>query len=290
MPHSPDAAPIVAALAGLAMLATASLAPAPASAGPEADLWPRWSAHDASSTTSVDHTVWDRLTRDHVRPGPDGVARLDYGAFGPVERGALAAYVERLSATPVSRLNRDEQYAYWLNFYNALTVKVVLEHYPVESIRDIDISPGLFANGPWGAKLVTVEGERLSLDDIEHRILRPIWRDPRIHYGVNCASIGCPDLRAGAYLAADLDAALDAAARAYVNHPRGALVEDGALTVSSIYRWFEEDFGGTDAGVIAHLRRYASPALARDLAGITRIANDAYDWDLNDVESRAPAG
>ena len=73
---------------------------------------------------------------------------------------------------------------------------MVLEHYPVKSIRDIDISPGFFASGPWGAKLATVEGEKISLDEIEHRILRPIWKDPRIHYAVNCASLGCPNLQA----------------------------------------------------------------------------------------------
>ncbi len=97
-----------------------------------------------------------------------------------------------LAATSADRLRRAEQFPFWINLYNALTVKVVLDHYPVEIIRDIDISPGLFADGPWGKKLVTVEGEALSLDDIEHRILRPIWKDPRLHYVLNCAALGVP--------------------------------------------------------------------------------------------------
>ena len=143
------------------------------------------------------------------------------------------------------------------------------------------ISPGLFADGPWGAKLITVEGEQVSLDDIEHRILRPIWRDPRVHYAVNCASLGCPDLHARAWIAEGLDASLDAAARTYVNHPRGARVEDGRLIVSSIYDWFEEDFGGSDAGVIAHLKTFAAPPLAQALSSITRVSDDRYDWRLN---------
>ncbi len=162
-------------------------------------------------------------------------------------------------------------------------MKVVLDHYPVDSIRDIDISPGLFADGPWDKKLVEIEGESVSINDIEHRILRPIWRDPRIHYAVNCASIGCPNLQPPAFTAANTDALLAAAAQAYVNHPRGARVEDGKLIVSSIYVWFQDDFDGTDAGVIRHITRYADAVLQSQLAGVTSINTHEYDWRLNDV-------
>jgi hypothetical protein len=155
--------------------------------------------------------------------------------------------------------------------------------YPVASIRDIDISPDWFSNGPWNAKLRAIEGEAVSLNDIEHRILRPIWRDPRIHYGVNCASIGCPNLRAQAFTAANAEALLASGARDYVNHPRGARIEDGRLIVSSAYVWFAEDFGGDDAGVIAHLRRYARPELRAALAEVDEIGDFVYDWRLNDA-------
>ena len=157
----------------------------------------------------------------------------------------------------------------------------MLEHYPVASIRDIDISPGFFADGPWGKKQVTVEGEALSLDDIEHRILRPIWRDPRIHYAVNCASVGCPNLLPHAMTIENAEAFLEAAATAFINHPRGARIEEGKLYVSSIYDWFEADFGGGDAGVIAHLRSYAKGELATALKGLNLIEDDSYDWRLN---------
>ncbi len=162
-------------------------------------------------------------------------------------------------------------------------MKLVLDHYPVASVRDIDISPGWFSIGPWGKKLLTIEGEAVSLNDIEHRILRPIWRDARIHYAVSCASIGCPDLPAEAFTAINADALLTAGAREYVNHPRGVRVEDGRLIVSSLYVWFAEDFGDGDADVIAHLRRYARPDLAAALAGVGRIDDFAYDWRLNDA-------
>jgi hypothetical protein len=261
-----------------------SIAATPAAAAPEAELWARWERHDPGSTARVDHGAWARFLQLYLRRGADGIARVDYGAVTAADRQELAGYVAALDAVPVSRLNRDEQMAYWVNLYNALTVQVVLDHYPVKSIRDIGISPGLFSRGPWGRKLVEVEGEPVSLDDIEHRILRPIWRDPRVHYAVNCASLGCPDLLPRPLAAHDLDHALDMAAIAFVNHPRGVRVEaDGALHVSSIYVWFKDDFGGDDAGVIRHLMAYADPDLAMRLQRLEEIGGDGYDWRLNDA-------
>ncbi len=253
---------------------------------PKAELWPRWQAHDPGSAETVDHAVWQRILGTYLAPGADRVNRLRYASVGPTDGQALDGYIARLAATPVSALHRPEQLAYWINLYNALTVQVVLGHYPVASIRDIAISPGLLAIGPWDKALIEVEGAALTLNDIEHRILRPIWGDPRIHYAVNCAAIGCPDLQASAFTGAGAEARLEAAARAYVNHPRGARVENGELTVSSIYAWFREDFGGTEAGVIAHLKRYAGPELAKALETVTDIEDYEYDWALNDAAPR----
>jgi hypothetical protein len=258
----------------------------PARAAPEADLWPRWQAHDAGSTARIDHGAWAAFLERYLVVRQDGVNRVRYAAVSEADRRKLDAYLERLAGVEISTYSRPVQFAYWVNLYNALTIDIVLDHYPVDSIRDIDISPGWFANGPWGAELVTVEGTALTLNDIEHRILRPIWQDPRIHYAVNCASIGCPDLRADPYTAAELDRQLDAAARGYVNDARGAEVRDGALTVSKIYTWYQEDFGDSDAGVIRHLKRYADPELAQALDGVSEIADSRYDWSLNE----APAG
>lgn len=177
------------------------------------------------------------------------------------------------------------QRAYWLNLYNALTVKLVLDHYPVRSIREISISPGLLSVGPWRRKLVRIEGEELSLDDIEHRVLRPTWGDPRVHYALNCAALGCPNLQRSAYTAANTEALLARAAREYVNHERGARFEGERLIVSKLYIWFQEDFGGTDRGVIEHLQRYAEPPLAARLARTEGISDSEYDWRLNDAGS-----
>ena len=253
---------------------------------PRADLWERWTAHDPASTAVIDHAPWDQFLKAYVTPHADGVNRVAYARVTAADRKALADYVDRLAGVAIGAYGRDRQLAYWINLYNALTVKLVLDRYPVSSIRDIDISPGWFSTGPWAKKLLAIEGEAVSLNDIEHRILRPIWRDPRIHYAVNCASIGCPDLRTEAFTADNVDALLTAGARAYVNHPRGARVDNGRLVVSSIYVWFSEDFGGNDEGAIAHLERYAEPELLSALAGVERIDDCVYDWRLNDAAAR----
>lgn len=250
---------------------------------PSADLWERWTAHDPASGAVVDHAIWDDLLAKYLQSRAGGANLFDYAglASSAPDRADLARYLDLLSATPVSSLNRDEQMAFWINLYNVLTVKVVVDHLPVASIRDIDISPGILSSGPWGKELVSIEGQALSLNDIEHRILRPIWRAPFVHYAVNCASIGCPDLKASAWTADKLDADLEAAARAYVNDPRGVRIDGDAIVVSRIYDWFIEDFGGSEKSVLAHLKTYADAKLLADLKRIDRIDDTAYDWRLN---------
>jgi hypothetical protein len=233
--------------------------------------------------------VYDALLSRYVKASPDGVNRVDYAGWlaNRADRAALAAYITEMTARRPSAMARGEAIAFWGNLYNAVTLKLILDGYPVASIRDIKsdswFDPKAYT-GPWRQPRVTVEGRKLSLDDIEHGVMRPTFKDPRLHYVVNCASFSCPNLMNRAWRAATLEADLDAGARAYVNHPRGVTVlASGALKVSSIYKWFMEDFGGTDAGVLAHLSAYAEPALKQRLATSPRIAEDAYDWSLNRV-------
>ena len=268
---------------GMLMALVFTLPAVTASAAPKAELWERWTAHDAASTATVDHSAWDRFLEANLVLGRNGINRLAYGQVSAADRKALARYLDALAAAPISRYQRDEQLAYWINLYNALTVKVILDHYPVKSIRDIDISPGWFSFGPWDRKLIEVESEMVSLNDIEHRILRPIWRDARIHYAVNCASLGCPNLAPTAYNAKTTDSSLTAGARAHINHPRGVSIEGGRLYVSTIYKWFVEDFGGDDKGVLDHLRQFANPELANKLAKFVAIDGYRYDWGINDA-------
>lgn len=275
--------PVFSRRALLCGLALAAAIPGPVYAAPRPDPWPHWSASDEASLAGIDHTAWDGFLARYLVQGIDGINRLAYGRVVPADREALGIYIDTLGGLPITAYRRVEQLAYWINLYNALTVRTVLDRYPVASILDIGISPGLFSRGPWGKKLLRVEGEEISLDDIEHRILRPLWRDPRLHYALNCASTGCPNLQSRAFTAATAEATLDQGTRAYVNHPRGVLVEGGRLFVSSLYVWYKADFGGTDVGVIAHVRRYAAPPLAASLADLAVIAGDRYDWSLNDA-------
>ena len=266
----------------LGALALAALAPA-ALAAPAAHPWPRWQASDESSGRTIDHGAWDRFLARYLRRGGDGINRVAYRRVLPADREALSLYVATLAGLPITSYRRAEQQVYWINLYNALTLRTVLEHYPVASVLDIRLQGAAF-HGPWSGKLLHIEGEQVSLDDIEHRILRPFWHDPRLHYALCTATLGSPNLAPHAYTLDARDAMLDAGAHTYVNQPRGAEIVAGRLDVSSLYVWYKSDFGGSDRGVIEHLRRYAAAPLAAALAEQSRIAGDAYDWSLNDAK------
>jgi Protein of unknown function, DUF547 len=256
-------------------------------AAPKADLWARWQKHDRANPQRIDHGAWDQFLKKYlVVPRPSGINRVRYASVAPEDRTALKSYLKNLESLPISSYNRAEQRAYWINLYNAFTVDLVLSRFPLESIRDINISPGFFSRGPWGAKLLTIEGEKLSLDDIEHRILRPIWKDNRVHYAVNCASLGCPNLQPAAYTSENTEALLEKGAREYVNHPRGVVIRNGKLHVSSIYVWFQEDFGGSAEGLMEHWAKYANQALADALQNYSGGLEHDYDWRLNDAEPK----
>lgn len=259
------------------------LVPAVSALGaPQAELWPRWEAHDPGSELRVDHRLWGNfLDANLITDDPSGINLVRYGEVSAADRRALSRYLERLQEVEVSGLNRDEQIAYWLNLYNAATVDIILEEYPVDSIRDI--GPGLFASGPWDEEILRVEGQALTLNDVEHRILRPIWQDPRIHYAVNCASIGCPNLHPVPFTAANWERIFEEAAATYISHPRGLRFDGNRLVLSSIYEWFVADFGGDLDGVIDHVLPYlADTRTAQRLRDFDGRVRYEYDWSLNE--------
>ena len=266
----------IAGLAGLlfACMATAKLFV------PDAEPWDMWIIADQTNPASIDHSGWQQVLNLYLDDdAADGINRFDYASVTAADRVRLDEYISRLAAIDPRDYKRIEQLAYWVNLYNAVTVQVVLENYPVQSIRSIQ--GGMLSLGPWNELLVTVAGQPLSLNDIEHRILRPIWQDERIHYVVNCASLGCPNLAAQVYTAANAEQLLDAGARAYINHPRGVEFVDGKLRLSSIYSWYDIDFGGNQAERIEHLRAFAEPVLKDQLDGYNGKINYSYDWQLN---------
>lgn len=268
-------------LAGLNLLTASPLGEGFVSEAKAASVTEQFSKISQSSKKTVNHSQFSSLLKAYVTRDKNGLNRVDYKGFKN-KQGNLKAYIKSLEAVKVTSLSRAEQFAYWANLYNAVTIDVVLDAYPVKSIKDIDISPGIFSNGPWGKKLVTIEGTKISLDDIEHQILRKVHKDPRVHYAVNCASVGCPNLQTEAFEASKLEAQLEKAAKDYVNSNRGAVVKSNRLSISKIYIWFKKDFGGNDAGVLAHLKRYANPKLKEKITKIGSINSSFYDWTLNE--------
>ncbi|WP_430403052.1 DUF547 domain-containing protein [Hyphomonas sp.] len=244
-------------------------------------------ARNITASTSEDtdmaraqHTEWTRLLEKYVHASDDGVNRVDYGALksNPADMAALDAYIAGFAGMDLSGSD-NAAFAAWANLYNAVTVRYIAQKYPIDSIRD-----GHIFGGPWKRIIVTAGGRDVSLDDIEHRILRPTFNDPRVHYAINCAAFSCPNLMHKAWEPATLDRDIDAAARAYVNNPRGVTVTDRGLVVSSIYDWFLADFGGSKQSVIDHLLKYADTGLASQIRAKPKIRSHDYDWSLNDTQ------
>jgi len=248
--------------------------------------WERWAAYQTSSQTHVNHQAWGAFLSAYRQVNDEGAVLLAYRDVSDEDRRALNRYIDALGETPVSTLNRREQMAYWVNLYNALTVKLVLDHYPVGSIREIEFGRSfvpsfIVDDGPWGEEVITVEDNPLSLDHIEQRILRPLFREPRVHYVLNRAAVGSPDLLAEPLDPERLDEQFDAAARAFVNSPRGVQIDGNRAGVSSIYTWFRDDFGGSQDGVLVHLRNFADDDLRAELERASRVRDQGFDWTLN---------
>ncbi len=243
-----------------------------------------WAEHDPASTASIDHSSWQSVLDTYlVTNDSSGVHLFEYGALqaNTADRERLNGYLDYLQQLHPREYTRDEQMAYWINLYNALTVRVVVDAYPVSSVLQIHDgeAPG---TGPWKDVRATIAGNPLTLDNIEHDILRPVWKDNRIHYAVNCASMGCPDLAAETFSADNLERLLEECAVAFINHPRGVELLDEAFGVmSSIYAWYMEDFGDTEQGVIEHMLQYAKGDLADQLANFEGSLDHEYDWNLN---------
>ncbi|MCK7595108.1 DUF547 domain-containing protein [Pseudomarimonas salicorniae] len=234
------------------------------------------------------HGAWSGLLERHVSWRPDGHASVvDYAGFES-DRSALKAYLKALSAVPdetFQGFGRDEQLAFLINAYNAFTVELVLGGWPeIESIKDL----GSLFRSPWRQRFFDLLGQRRHLDEIEHELIRgnPRLADPRIHFAVNCASIGCPALRPEAYVGTRLDAQLDDQTRRFLQDRSRNGIEDGALRVSPIFDWYEEDFGASDAPwdfLVRHAAWLAdTPAeAARIRARQPRLRFGDYDWSLN---------
>lgn len=248
------------------------------SAAPSSEVQEYWIPHDESNRTEVSHQAWQNILDKYLHADhSSGVNLFNYSAVESADRKALEDYLDALQAIDPRTLSRNEQLAYWINFYNALTAQVVLKKYPIETIRSIRYLSSPF--GPWDKNLVKVQGVKLSLNDIEHGILRPIWQDPRIHFAVNCASIGCPNLVDKVFTAANSDELMNAAAKDFINHSRGVEIKGDTLVLSSIFDWYRSDFGNNESELLDYLSEFFEGDVSR-LKGIRELEYQ-YDWSLN---------
>lgn len=254
-------------------------------AAPKSELWPYWNQSRSDSNIEVDHQLWQSLLSRFVRESADGINRVAYREFDEAAKLELSNYLEAMSRVAPTQLNQNEQLAYWINLYNAQTIQVVLDHPKKKSI--LSMGP-FFAFGPWDEPYLTIEGKPVTLNDIEHRILRPIWQDHRLHYVLNCASIGCPNLNRHAYQAELIDQQLAGAQVNFLRHPRAVtLTDSGKLQVTSLFDWYLIDFAQDISGLLAYLAAQR-PDLAADLSALVDEGNPkidyVYDWDLNVVD------
>lgn len=203
----------------------------------------------------------------------NGINLVAYDKVTPQDRASLQAYIQKLSAMDIEALPRDAEMATWFNLYNARTIELILENYPIKSIRKI--------SRPWKKDRLVVNGKKMSLDDIEHGTVRKKYKEPRVHYAFNCASIGCPNVKASAWEAETLEADLAQASRDFIASERGVSIQGNKVIASSIFKWYKGDFGGNEASLLAHFRQYATGSKKVALDAATDIDKYDYDWDLN---------
>lgn len=231
-----------------------------------------------SGKDTFSHTEFDRFMRKHV----DSKGLFDY-AGAKKDRKDLDAYLGRLEKAPIAKLSKNELFAILMNAYNAYTLDLMLRNYPLETIKKID--------KPWKQEICVVGGHTVSLDFIEHSLLRPqeLFGDPRLHFGVNCASKGCPPLWAGAFNGKDVDKQLEATTRTTLNRSDYLGVKDGKVYTTEILSWFKEDFIKRHGSVSKFLIRYA-PSAAKailEAKGDKAIEFFSYDWSINDSKKSA---
>jgi hypothetical protein len=223
------------------------------------------------------HDPLDRLLGQFVR---SGLVRYHAWAESTQARQELTAYVDMLEAQRPAELTPSGELAYWINLYNAATLELVLAHYPVKSIKDI----GGILRSPWKREIVRVADRALTLNDIENEIIRPRFKDARIHFALNCASRGCRPLAAEAFRAELLDAQLDQVCRAALNDERWVALRGRQLILTKIFEWYRSDFVQDAGSIAAFVGRYHRGVADAAAKGRLDIEFSDYDWSLNAIE------
>jgi hypothetical protein len=250
-------------------------------------------AAGTAAAAPPDYSAWNRLL---ARPY-DPVRGMNYRELKARDGQALAELRQRLAAVDAAALSPPEQLAYWINLYNVNVVATVVDHYPVASIRDISTD--------WVTRLnvfkkdtVPVKDGAISLDTIENVKIRQAFKDPRIHFAINCAAVSCPPIRTEAFTGARVSEQLDDQARAFLNDPRRGVqieVQSGGIVlhVTKVMDWFAEDFKRWGGGQVAFIRKYLPPDKQKQIdaaKGNVKLDFYSYDWSLNDASPKGPPG
>jgi len=230
----------------------------------------------SSMAKPIKHQTYHQLLQKHV----SARGQVNYEGF-VADKAIFGEYLDKLSAhPPAERWSKNEKLAYWINVYNAFTIKLVADHYPVESIRDIGPSVAIpLVNTVWHIKFFKIGGKEMNLDAVEHQILRKEFDEPRIHFAIVCASKSCPKLLNEAYTADKIDKQLTQQTKAFLADDFRNKISADKLELSKIFSWFKGDFT-KDGTLIEFIDQYTEVAINEQ----AKIRYLAYDWSLNDAE------
>jgi hypothetical protein len=228
-----------------------------------------------ANSTAPSHQAFDELLKKHV--SKDGI--VNYKGFIQ-DKAKLDKYLDLLSNNAPDRKtwSKDEQLAYWINAYNAFTVKLIVDNYPVKSIKDLHPAVKIpLINTVWHIKFFKIGGKEASLDEIEHKILRKEFEEPRIHFAVNCASFSCPPLLNEAFVPEKINQQLDLVARTFINDTKRNKISPDKIEISSIFSWFKGDFT-KNGSLIDYLNQYSKVKIKPN----AKVSHLDYDWSLNE--------
>jgi hypothetical protein len=228
-----------------------------------------------AGTTPPSHQLWDQLVKAHVKP----TGLVDYKGFVR-EKAKLESYLKLLSANAPDRKTwtKNQQLAYWINAYNAFTVKLIVDNYPVKSIRDLGPTLKIpMIKDVWHYKFFKIGGVESSLDEIEHSILRKEFDEPRIHFAINCASVSCPPLLNEAFVAEKIESQLTKVTTSFINDSSRNKITSNQAQISSIFSWFKGDF--TKKGTLIDFLNTYSKVKLKSSAKISHLD---YNWNLNE--------
>ena len=207
------------------------------------------------------HESFDALLRKHV----DAIGKVDYANFKK-EHAKLKTYIKSLESQPVGRTeSRQEQMAYWINLYNALTINLILDNYPVSSIMKLDKA--------WDTPITNINGNTMTLNDVEHKVIRPKFNDARIHFAVNCAAKSCPKLLNEAYVGSKIESQLNAQTKWFINNRSFNQVSASSMKLSKIFEWYKDDFGD----LVSFVNKYSNPKVNANAT----VSFIEYNWQLN---------